>query len=142
MAAVASDVDVGPVQFEARLNIVIEQPQIPGDRVMAGTAVAVEYSVVRIVFAVTADALGIRIGESLRLVTVQALNVVVLTEQRETGQVVVEEWYGQPFAFIVTISALLSQRSIMRIVFEVTRRAFVAGRRLKNRFNMTIDAGN
>ena len=87
---------------------------------MARAAVGVEHAIVGIVFQVAADALVICVGEYLALVTVRALDIVVLTEQREATQIVVEERCGQPFTFVVAIGALLSQCSVVSIVLEMT----------------------
>ena len=43
---IASDTQVGAVNLETGLCIVIEQPQVPGDRVMAGLTVVFEHTVV------------------------------------------------------------------------------------------------
>ena len=120
MTAVASDIDVCTIYFKIGLHVVIEQPQVPGDRVVARAAVGVKHAIVGIVFQVTADALGISVGEYLALVTIRAFNIVVLTEQWKAAKVVIEERCGQPFTFVVAISALLPQCSVMRIVLEMT----------------------
>lgn len=46
MTVIAGDILVCPMQQEIRLRIVIKQPQVPGNRVVAGTTVVVEHTVV------------------------------------------------------------------------------------------------
>ena len=61
----------------------IEQPQVPGDRVVAGLAVSLKDAFVVVVFQVAIDALVIGVCKELRLMAVFALNVSVFTQKRE-----------------------------------------------------------
>lgn len=49
----AIDVDVRPLQRKLCLDIVVKAPELPGDRVMAGTALVFKAPVVAVVFQVT-----------------------------------------------------------------------------------------
>ncbi len=91
MAGVAGDLLMGSGQCECGLGIVVEEPRAPIDRVVAMRAVISEAPFVRVVLGVTCIALGRRIDIDMRLVTRTALGVGVPAEQRERGQVVVEE---------------------------------------------------
>ena len=46
VAVVTGNVDVSSIEFEACLSIVIEKPQVPGDRVVAGLTVVFEHAIV------------------------------------------------------------------------------------------------
>jgi len=80
MAVIAPDVHVGAIQFEVRLHIVIEQPQVPRDRVVTGLTALFEQSLVGIILAMTADTTAAGVSKMLRLMTGLALDIAVLTE--------------------------------------------------------------
>ena len=87
---IASDTQVGAVNLETGLCIVIEQPQVPGDRVMAGLAIVLEFASVRIVIKVAAGARGIGFSKHLGFMAGLALEIVMLSEERESGQIMIE----------------------------------------------------
>ena len=60
MTVVAGNIYMGAIQAEARLYVVIEQPQIPRDRVVAGATLIIEAALVSIIFSVTVDAVAVR----------------------------------------------------------------------------------
>ncbi len=60
VTVVAGNIYMGAIQAEARLHIVIEQPQIPRDRVVAGATFIIKTALVSIVFSVTVDAVAVR----------------------------------------------------------------------------------
>ena len=78
------------VYFEAGLYIVIKQPQVPGDRVMAGLTVVRKFASVRIVIKVAADALGASFGKHLGFMAGLALEIAMLSQERESRQVMIE----------------------------------------------------
>jgi len=80
VTVVARDIQVGAIQCEAGLYVVIKQPQVPGDRVVAGIALIVKLAAVGIVFKMAADTLRLGLREHLALVTLGTLGVVVLAE--------------------------------------------------------------
>ena len=90
VAVVTGYVDVSSIEFEACLSIVIEQPQVPGDRVVAGLTVVFEHAVVRVIVTMTADAIDGGVSESPRLMTFVTLGIVVRTEQWKAGEIVIE----------------------------------------------------
>jgi len=85
VAVVTANVDVSSIYLEACLSIVIEQPQVPGNRVVAGLAVVFEHAIVRVIVTMTADAFAGGIRESPCLVAFVTLGIVVRTEQWEAG---------------------------------------------------------
>ena len=80
MAAIAADTGVRAVQRESRLQIVIELPLQPVNRIVARCAVVLEATVVRIVFAVTIHTILWCILEYVRLVTCIAFLAAVLAK--------------------------------------------------------------
>ena len=120
MAAIAADTGVCAIQRESRLQIVIELPLQPVNRVVARGTVVLEATVVRIVFAVTIHTIFWRILEYVRLVTRIAFLVAVLSKQWETCQVVIKKHVLRPRNIIVAVLALDALRAEMRVVFLVT----------------------
>ena len=90
VTVIASDIQVSTVYFETGLCIVIKQPQVPGDRVMAGLAVVLEFACVRIVPKVAADALGAGFSKYLGFMAGLALEVVMLSQEWESRQIMIE----------------------------------------------------
>jgi len=80
MTAFAADTGVRAVQWESRLQIVIELPLQPVNRIVARGAVVLEATVVRIVLAVAIHTIFRRILEYVRLVTRIAFLAAVLAE--------------------------------------------------------------
>jgi hypothetical protein len=88
VAIVAGNVHVGAFQQEIGLRVVIEQPEIPGNRVVAVPTIVLKIAVVRVVISVAGNALAGSIRKDLCLVAVITLNIPVFTKQREVGQIV------------------------------------------------------
>ena len=120
MTVVARDVQVSAIQREIRLCVVIKQPQVPRDRVVAGTTVILECAVVRVVFKMATDALSIGVWEYLAFVAGITLILVVLTQQREAREVVIEKWHVQPLRLVMTITTLLTQLTAMWLIVQMT----------------------
>lgn len=80
MTGIAGNSRVSAVKHEIALGIVIEQPQVPRDRVMAGLAVIIVTAGMRIVLDMAATACGVCFGKLFALVTGVAFKVRVLTE--------------------------------------------------------------
>jgi hypothetical protein len=72
------------------LSIVIEQPQVPGDRVVAGLTVVLKFAGVRIVLKVAANALGVGFGKHPGFMAGLALEIAMLSQERESRQVMIE----------------------------------------------------
>lgn len=106
MAAFARDVRVCAVERETRLRVVVEQPLLPVDRVMAKEAVLAKPPLVRVVVAVTTDAVFRGILEYVRVVTLATFRLCVLAQQRKTREIVIEEHIVLPRQFAVTVEAL------------------------------------
>jgi len=106
VAALARDLRVCAVEREAGLRVVIEQPLLPVDRVMAQRAVLAKTPLVGVVLAVAADAVFRSVAEHVRFVTLAALGFRVFAEQREAGEIMVEEDVVLPRGFTVAVEAL------------------------------------
>ena len=141
MTIPAGDVHVSTVQQKVCLYIVIEQPQVPGNRVVAGATGAVEHTIVRVIFQMAANTVVVGIMEQARLVTFDAFDIGMHTEQGELGKTMVEKRPVDPFGLIVTIAALVTELASMRVVVQMTGRAIIARLDLENRLHVTIGAG-
>lgn len=75
---------------EIRLRAMIEDSEAPIVRVVAQTAVRPQAPVVRVVFGVAIDALLGSIQERLARVAAVAIDLLVASEKRKGGQIVVE----------------------------------------------------
>ena len=77
VAIVAGNADVSPLERELGLCGVIESPDVPGDRVVAGVAAILEISAVRVVFTMTGNAAALFAGEYRRCMTTVAILLFV-----------------------------------------------------------------
>ena len=139
MTGIAGNIDVRAANGEAGLSVVIEQPQIPGNRVVTGLAVFFEFTVVRVILEVTANACRFRSGEHLGLVTGLAILVVVFPKQWECGQVMIEPRCFFPGCLRVTVLALVTLPAIVHFIFKMAGGAIHTGGGVENRCDMTID---
>lgn len=103
MAAVAGHVNMGSRERKIRLRIVIEQPKVPGDRVVTQRAIICEPAVMIVVFQVAADAIFFGIHKYLGLVAILALVIRVISQQWKTCQVVIKVDRVIPVDFRMTI---------------------------------------
>ena len=142
MTAFAGDASVCALQFEIGLHIVIKQPQVPGDRVVTGFAVALKNAIVIVVFQMAVDTGVTGIREELRFMAVLTLNVRVFTEQRKISQVVIEELGVRPLRFCMAIVALVTKHAFVRLILEMTGDTVSTRRHFKNRLCMTVVAGD
>ncbi len=126
MAGFAGDVGVGSGQGEVGLGVVVEEPCMPIDRVMAQRAVGPETPLVRFFVLMTGVALGRRIDVNVRLVARAAIRVRVPSEQRETGEVVIEEKILRPVDLAVAVVAGETLSAVVRIVLSVACVAVIA----------------
>lgn len=121
-----ADINVSAIQEEFRLYVVIEQPQIPGDRVMAGVAIVFEATVVIVVFQMTGNAIFFSVDVNTGLVTVRAFDIAVLAEQRESRQVMVKKRCLFPDDFVMTVFTAFSLGAFMRTILKMARRTTIA----------------
>lgn len=142
VATLAGHTFMCTIEFKARLHIVVEQPQVPGNRVVAITALVIEYAIVRVVLKVAADAFRARVCKHLAFMAGIAFEIVVLTQERKAHQVVVEIRRIQPFRLVVAIRTLLAELSTMRLVVAMTRYALIARRGFENWLDMAIDTSD
>jgi len=127
VAVVASNIQVSTVYGETGLGIVIEQPQVPGDRVMAGLTVALKFASVRIVIKVAVDALGAGFGKHLGFMAGLALDIAMLSQERKSRQVMNEKLRIVPFCLGVAVVAPLTLLAVMNLVIKMTGGAGNAG---------------
>lgn len=141
VAVAAVHVDMRTFQFEIRLSVVIEQPQVPGYRVVApGTVrpkpVIMWHFGVRVAIA----AARFRIDKYPRFMTLVALLVDVFAKQRKARQAVVEERCFGPGCLGMATLADIPLCAIVNLVFKVTGRTSGAGFFLIDGFQMTLFA--
>jgi hypothetical protein len=128
VARIAGNFGVSAFKRKIGLYVVIECPDVPGDRVMAGVAAVIEIASMRVVFAMTGDAVGFDvrknpcglIGDGLGSVTVLAFVLSMLAQQGECREVMIEEYGIVPVDFGVTILALGTERFLVGILVEMT----------------------
>lgn len=80
VAVIAGNRYMRSFQCEVGLNIVIEHPDIPRNRVVAGIATVLKIATVRIVFAVAANAVAFHFRVGLCVVAIGAFSFVVNAE--------------------------------------------------------------
>ena len=130
VAALARDRRVRTLEHESRLIVVIEKPLGPLNRVVAERAVLGEATIVKIILAVTVDALGVCVFDYVRFVTGVALRFAVRTKQRKPRQVVIEKDLVRPRFLVVTIVAGNALATVVRVV------ALVAGNAVALQFDV------
>lgn len=121
VTALARDVCVCTVKRETRLLVVVEQPLLPVDRVVAQPAILAEATVVRVVFAVATEAVFRCVAKYVRLVALAAVGFRVFTKQRKPGEVVVEKDIVLPRRFTVAVEALRALCALVGVIVLVTR---------------------
>jgi hypothetical protein len=142
MTVITGDINMSTVDHEVRLRVVIKQPQVPGDRVMAGLAVVLKLAGMRIVLEMTADALCLGSGKHFGFVAGLAFEIVMLSQKRESCQVMIEPRRLLPCRFRVAVGASVTLLSFVDFVIEMAGRAGGAGRSIKYWFDMAVDTGN
>lgn len=120
MAFLAGYVHVGALEQEVRLNVVIKEPEIPGDRVMTGVTVVGENPIVVIVLNMAANTRLIRIDIDLGFMAIDTFDISMLAEQRKACQVMIEKRRILPEDFVMAVAALISLCSFMNVIIKVT----------------------
>ena len=119
VTVVAGNIYMGTIQIEARLHVVVEQPQIPRDRVVAGATFNIETALVSIIFSVAVDAVAARAGKNRGFMTRIAFEIVMFPQQRKSGQVVDEIGRFLPAFLSVAIVALVALLAVMNFVLKM-----------------------
>jgi len=119
MTAFTGNIYVATLQQEVCLDIVVKEPEVPRDRVMAGGAVIGEDAVVIVIFQVAGDTVFLGVNVDLGFVTIFAFHVVVFAQQRKFRQVMIEIGCILPSAFVMTIGALFSLRTFVHVVVNM-----------------------
>jgi len=107
------------------LKLVIEYPQVPGDRIVASTALIVEITAVRIVVRMARSTFGFGAAEYLRGMAFRAFRFAMNAKQWKRAQIVIEKQGILPVHLCVTALALGTERLFVHVVVEV---AGIAGR--------------
>jgi hypothetical protein len=121
MAVITGDLDVSALQWKVGLNVVIENPDVPRDRVVACAAAIIEMPVMRIIFLVTGNAVHFYVSENLGGMTLFAFGLPMRTKSWELRQIVIEEHGILPVFFGMTILALCTKSSLVHLIVEMTR---------------------
>ena len=140
MASRAVNICVRTIEHEFGLRVVIKEPEVPRNRVVAGFAIFVEHFAVRVVFDVAIVARGSGLCEDLAFVARVAFEVDVLTEQREAGQAMIEGKHVVPVRLAVAILASLPLLPLVRFVIRMTRDTGRSQRDLENRLDVAVIA--
>ena len=106
MTVVAADLNMGAIEREVRLQVVIEGPDVPGHRVVARVAAILEIAFMGVVVAVAGHAANVFIRKCLGGMTTFTFLLFVNAMQRESCQVVIEEHRILPVEFRVAAFTL------------------------------------
>jgi hypothetical protein len=91
------------VERETRLQIMVEYPLLPRNRVVAHRAFFTEPSAMRILLPVAINAAFGRITKDVRLMACNAFHVRVIAEQWESRQPMVKEYVVFPGRLVVAV---------------------------------------
>lgn len=142
VAVVAGDVSVRALERECGLRVVIEEPDVPRDRIVAILAAFGEVAPVRIGFPVAGNAIGLCVRECLRGMAVFAFRFGMRAKQREIRQVMVEEHRVLPVDVGVAAFAGGAERPLVGVVFRVTGVTARLQGHLEDWFDMAGIAGD
>ena len=119
MTGVACNIDMCAVERKVGLQIVIESPDVPADRVVAGLAAVLEVATMRIVLLMAGDAVTISVREFLAAMTCVAFVLEMHAVQRESRQVMVEKHRVLPIDLGVAAFAGHAGGTLVRVLVEV-----------------------
>ena len=120
VALFATNIDMCTINQKTCLHVVIERPDIPGDRVVASVAALVEIVVVRVVFTMAGNTVAVFVAECLRRMAVFAFILVVQAEERKACEIVIEKHRVFPINFSVATATSGTQRLFVSIVIQMT----------------------
>src|SRR5882672_1167594 len=127
MAALARDLAMRPLELVVAALVVVEVPQLPVARAVAGLAAFTEFELVLVVLLVAGETFALRVLVPAGLVTLLAFDGDVAPGQRKFGASMVER-RGLPVAIDVTLIAALALLALVLVVLFVA--AITIGRRL------------
>lgn len=107
---------VPPIQAEIGTGVMIELPQRPGVRVMAGLAVRPKPLPVYIVVLVTRVAVARRIGEHRGQMTFLTGSDRMQSNQRKACHVMIKSQLPRPAALVMATTTLFTQLSRMHVI--------------------------
>ncbi len=140
VTSVAVQPGVRPCQRKIGLRVVIEDPKKPVIGRMAGRAVVAKAALVYVVFTVTRDASLLRVEKRVSLVTIVTFDFGMTSEQRETGQIVIEADCRRETRLAVAAIAFLSELPLVRIIVIVAAETVGCRERNGDRIEMTFVA--
>jgi len=139
MTVIARNRNMRAIELEIRLQVVVEEPDPPIDRIMATLAGVAESAVMGLIFGMAIHAGGLDVFEYLRRVAGIAFFVNMFSEQWETGHVVIEMDLLRPRRLLVTICTIRSLCTFMHVIIGVTTIAFGLQGNVIYRLDMAID---
>lgn len=119
VTVVATDLDVSAVQREVGLQVVIKGPDFPRDGVMAGITAVTHIAFVRVIVAVTGNAVDSFIRIRLARMTTVTFLFLVHTVQREARQVMVEKHRVLPVNLGMTAFTLRTEQAFMGVIIQM-----------------------
>ena len=123
MAVRALKLAVRTQQSEVRLLAMIELPQRPAIARMAALAFLAQAILVHVILGVTVDTPALGIGECQRPVALCAAHHPMQTNQRETGQIVIEQHACTEGGLAVAVLAAPLELAAMRVLAAMAARA-------------------
>ena len=126
VATLAFDVAMPPAQRKPRVAAMVEGRRFPVRLVMAGFATRSKLALVRVVLAVTGDALHGRFCVVLFSMAFRALHLFMFEAERKMGLRVIEAGLF-PVCFFVAILAFVAQSPLVPVVVTVTTLAIGGG---------------
>jgi len=116
VAFCTDDTDMRACKRKARLYVMVECPNVPGNGVVTGIAAIMEIAVMWVFLTVAGSTVTFLVAEGLCLMAILALILVVHAKERESSKVVIEKYRVLPLNFCVATSATRSQRPFVCIV--------------------------
>gem|GEM_PF-5744091 len=138
VTVVTRHINVRAFQSETGLQLVVEGPLIPADRVVAGSTLIVEIAAMRILILMAGNTCGIRFPKGLRLMAVVAFCFPMLPEQWKRAEVVIEEHRVLPADFGMAGFTLSSKGLLVYIVLEMARVTACFQRYFEYRINVAV----
>ena len=137
VAGLAINAGMRAPQLEVRLDVVIEERLPPVDRVVTQHASLAEAPIMGVAVPVAFDALLGGIAKHVRVMAIPAFPVRVLSEERESGESMIEEHVVLPRRLVVAVGTGQAEGAVMGIVVLVARQAVGGQRYVEDRLNVT-----
>ena len=99
------DTDMRASKWKARLYVMVERPNVPGNGVVTGIAALMEIAIVRVLLTVAGSTVTFLVAECLCLMAVLTLILIVHAKERESSKIVIEKYRVLPLDLCVATSA-------------------------------------